>query len=60
MNTYRLWAPAGTYCGTVEADTEARALLKRHREDVDSLQTSTDLASSTTPTLMQSSGPITE
>ena len=35
MPTYRLWTPQETYRGTVEADTEAQALLKRHRKDLE-------------------------
>jgi hypothetical protein len=33
MPTYRLWTPNDTYRGTVDAETPAKALLKRHRED---------------------------
>jgi len=35
MTIYRLWTPQGTYRGTVDAETPAKALLKRHREDRD-------------------------
>lgn len=34
MPTYRLWTPNDTYRGTVDAETPAKALLKRHREDL--------------------------
>jgi hypothetical protein len=35
MPTYRLWTPDDTYRGTIDAETPAKALLQRHREDRD-------------------------
>lgn len=35
MPTYRLWTPTDTYRGTIDAETPAQTLLKRHREDLE-------------------------